>query len=410
MNKIIYKILIVFMMTIMAGSATAAELNYIHFDPAIIAAGDEVDIVVQFSGEESALPGFKINDPSYKLQVSLDADDKLTRDYVMIVDDLGDDIKGAIFSGETYYKTFRVKVADNAPTGTYQFKLTGEYYHNDVPMGVMETLRFTMPVKKEGIILDVANLQTIPAEVRPGDEYVQLITNIENVGHKDAKSITVTLEMPEGIEASYSDNNREWIGGLSAGEKKSFTFDIDLDEELSSGVYELKYNIEYMDLDDNNYSKEIIVPFKVKPRPHLEVIKYEGSGLAGKTGELKVWIKNTGTESAESIDARIIKEGSQPFDIDVRSYYVGELEPNEEGVAVFEISSRADANIGEHDFKLLLRSKGDSDEGDDNIYSYSRRAKYSITGTAPNYLLYGGIGLAILIILVLVIKKVGGKK
>ena len=42
-------------------------------------------------------------------------DDAISQNYLTIQDPLGDDIKGAVFSGGFYNKRFRVKVDSDAP-------------------------------------------------------------------------------------------------------------------------------------------------------------------------------------------------------------------------------------------------------------------------------------------------------
>ena len=114
-----------------------------------------------------------------------------------------------------------------------------------------------------------------------------------------------------------------------------------------------------------------MLPFLVKARPNLEIVSVEGSGLAGKTADLYITVKNVGTEDAESTDVRLIKQSAQPFSTDVRSDYLGLIAPGEEAVAVFHLDVSSDAEIKEHDLKLIIRAKGDSDSGDDNIYLFS---------------------------------------
>ncbi len=395
-------------------SASAGlALDQITFDPAIIAAGDTVDIVIQY--RDNAVPDddSRIGDPDYTFRVRIAPDDELTRDYVTIEDAQGDNTHGSVLRGAYYSKRFRVRVDTDAPAGSYEFRLIGQWYKNGAPEGGEQSVRFQMPVKREGIILDVASLTTLPLEVRPGDNYVEIHTFLENVGEKDAKFVEVVLESPEGIEPSYSDNNRVWAGRVNSGEQKETVFSLDLDEDLKPGVHMIRYQLSYMDVDDNMYSKSIELPLRVKGRPYLEVVSSKGTAYAGSNGQLQVVIKNTGSESAESVDVRIIKQNAQPFSIDVRSDYIGELETGEEGTAIFEIDVSPDAAIKEHDLKLLIRSKGDSDEGDDTIYTYNRRAAFTVDGKAPNKLLWtGGIAGAIIVAVfaVYTMKKGGSKK
>lgn len=404
MNKILLAIALVIGFLLAPTVASAAlQLDSVTFDPAIITAGDDVDIVVQYHDEATGLDDDMINNPDYSFKVLLEADDTLTKEYVQFQDAEGDDVSARVFAGGYYNKIFRIKVFPNAPAGRYQFKLSGQWYYNDEPVDAVRYLRFTMNVKKQGIILNAASLETVPAEVRPGDNYVKILANIENAGEKDAKSVELTLDLPAGLTASYSDNNRVWVGLVKAGETKQATFFVDVDDDAKNQIYQVKYNFNYMDLDNNKYEESQIIPFLVKPRPYLEVVNFSGSGKAGDTSKLYVTVKNTGTESAEAVDVRVLKQNSQPFGFDVRSDYIGELEPGEEGLAVFDISVNSDAEIKTHDFKLLIRSKGDSDEGDDNIYTYNRRAAFEVTGTKPNHLLTTGVILLVLVLIIVVV-------
>ncbi len=398
MRKII--LLIIFTLVLMFSVEAKLQLDNIQYDPAIIASGDEVDIIVQYRdlptfGEET-----KIGNADYQYEVILEADDTLTDNYITFQDANGDNILGIIHSGGFFNKIFTVKVNNNAPAGNYEFKLRGQWYYKGEALSQSEYIRFKMPVKKEGIILDISTIETVPSEVRPGDNFIKIVTYIENTGEKDAKSVEINLDLPKELEASYANNNRIWVGRVNAGERKEMVFFVDVEKNIEGGVYDINYKFKYMDLDSNTYQKSRTIPFKIKDRPYLEVSNFKGEGLAGDTARLSITIKNTGLESAESVDVRLLKQNSQPFDFDVRSNYVGELQPGEEGVAIFDIKVNSNAEIKEHDFKVIIRAKGDSDEGDDNIYTFSRRAKLNITGEAPNYFVkYGIFAVAIVILL-----------
>ena len=401
----IFTMMVLLIAFVMPVADATLVLDNIFSDPAIISAGDEVDIVVEFHHDVIQDDEERIGNTDYKFKVELLADDTLTKEYVIIQDGEGDDIHGSIYTGANYNKKFRIKVLQNAPAGNYEFKVTGTWIYKGVPESGSQYVRIKLPVKKEGIIINAANLNTVPSEVRPGDDAVLIRVDVENSGEKNAKALELNLVLPKGLGSTYADNNRKWIGYLSTGERKTVDFYVDVDEFAVPGVYDLSFNIDYMDVDNNPNTKKITLPFNIKSRPYIIVTESVGDGLAGKTSKLYVTVKNVGLESAESVDVRIIKQNSQPFTFDIRSDYVGELEPGEEGVAIFDVNVLSDADIKEHDLKLLIRSKGDSDEGDDNIYTYSRRAKFNVTGTSPNYLGMGGLALGLIAVAGFIIKK-----
>ena len=409
-TKIIILASFILMLFTLNISFASVKLNNIYFDPAIITAGDSVDMVVEYQGLN--LDVDKLADPNYKFGIELVADDDISQKYIQILNRQGDNLRGTVLSGEVYNKVFRLKIAYDAPAANYQMKLIGRWYHNGAPEKIDQEIKVYIPVKKEGIILNVANIVTDPSQVRPGDKFVELKTYIENVGEKDSKSVEITLSSNSSlITSAYSDNNRKWVGRVNKGESKQISFFLNVDEAIKSGLYNLALKMQYLDLDDNSYNKTINLPFLIKKRSYLKVINYTGSGLAGDNGVLKVTLKNTGSVDAESVDVRILKDSSQPFEFDVRSSFVGELKPGQTGIAIFHFKIDRDAAIKEHSFNLLIRSKGDSDEGDDNIYTYSRTAKFDVTDVAENKLFnYGMYGLGIILILFIFNKIFFGRK
>ena len=153
-----------------------------------------------------------------------------------------------------------------------------------------------------------------------------------------------------------------------------------------------------MDMDNNKYTKKVTVPFLVKEKPLINVVEVKGDGKAGATIDLEVYLKNAGSEDAEAVDARLIKQSSQPFSLDLRSNYVGELKVGETAKAIFKVKINKDAEFKEHFLKMLIRAKGDSDKGDENIYIFNIRAAIKVEGKAPNrYITAGFIAVAAVI-------------
>src|SRR3989339_515149 len=382
------KIFLVMVLLVLFTSTVSANINVegISFDPAIIAAGDEVDITVNF--RELVSPGSssntEANEPEYSLNVFLEPSDTISEKHITILDAKGDSNIGHLFSVGVWKKTFRVKVNNDAIPGNYELKFNFQYVKDGIPESASFIHKFMLPVKREGIILGIANIVTSPAAVRPGDDFVEITTYIENSGSKSAKSIEAVLSPPDELEHSYSDNNRKWVGKLSPNESKQVSFFVNIDENADSKQYDLDLTLNYADLDNNEYTKKASIPLLVKERPNIEVVDVKGIGLAGSKITLEIMLKNIGTEDAEAVDARIIKQSSQPFTFDLRSNYVGELEAGETGKAVFEINIDKEAEQKEHNLKLLIRAKGDSDKGDNNIYIFNRRAIIDVNGKKVN--------------------------
>lgn len=400
-KKYVLKIATIFMafFMIVVFSNAALVLDNIEFDPVIIASGDEVDVVIQFHEQLTGLDSDRIGNKNYEFQVKLLADDDLTKEYVMISDSLGDDIFGKIYAGEIYNKKFKVKVANNAPAGNYEFKLVGQWYKNGVLEGGAQEMRFEMPVKKEGISLTFSNVVSSPDKIRSGDKNVLISASIFNSGEKLAKNVVLKFDYPQGITSSYTNNNEILTGVIQSFEEKKIQVYVDTEKELKSGIYDINYTMTFQDVDSNEYTKTGSIEIVVKKSPRIEVLESKTIGKAGEDIILEVVLKNTGEEKAESVDVRIIKQASQPFEMDVRSAYLGQLNPGENGTAIFKIHALNDAEIKTHNLNLAIRAKGDSEEGDSNVYTFSDSTKIEITGkTENNYPFYGVIFLLVVIV------------
>ena len=411
-NKIMKILMPVFLIVVYSSIAYAAvEFDSVSFDPAVIAAGDEVDITINFHDEAfyDTLAQYK----GTELKVYLEQADTISEKYLLITDATGSPNVGHLFAQGVWRKTFRVKVSNDAPPAKYKLRVKFQYYIDNKPLDVAKVHDFFIDVKKEGVILGIANIVTVPSVVRPGDNYVELDTYIENSGNKNAKSVEAILNLPEKLKHSYTNNNRLWIGKLAANESKKATFFINIEEDAKPTKYNLDLEFNYMDLDDNKYTKKVIIPFLVKEKPVIDVVDVKGNGKAGSTVNLEVYLKNTGTEDAEAVDARLITQSSQPFSFDSRSNYIGELKPGETGKAVFKVKIDKDAEFKEHFLKMLIRAKGDSDKGDENIYTFNRRATINVNGKKTNPItgMFVGIGIVLAIVIIgLVIFKIAKRK
>src|SRR3990167_1126659 len=403
--KILVPILLIAACSVVAYAAV--QLDGVSFDPAIVAAGDEVDVTINFHDE-----AFADTQAQYKgtaLKVFLEPADTISGRYLLITDAAGSPNVGHLFAQGVWKKTFRVKASNDAPAAKYKLRVKFQYFVDNKPIDAAKVHDFFIDVKKEGIILGVANIITVPSAVRPGDNYVELDTYIENSGSKNSKSVEAVLNLPEKLKHSYTNNNRLWIGKLAANESKKATFFINIEDDAKPAKYNLDLEFNYMDLDNNKYTKKVIIPFLVKEKPIIDVVDVKGNGKAGSAINLEVYLKNTGTEDAEAVDARLITQSSQPFSFDSRSNYIGELKVGETAKAIFKVKIDKDAEFKEHFLKMLIRAKGDSDKGDENIYTFNRRAVIQVEGKAPNRLIGVGI-IAVAIVIGLGIFKIVRKK
>ena len=171
-------------------------------------------------------------------------------------------------------------------------------------------------------------------------------------------------------------------------------------------MYKIDLQTEYEDSDDNIYSENISTNLRIDGRPDLEVVNSSTEMKAGESSEIRINIENTGEQDAESITARLIAERSQPFSLEDRSNYVGEIKPGEKGEAVMKISADRKTALKSHNVKIQLRANGDSEEGDQSVYTFTENTDVELTGRTESSLIYIGIAAAVLVLLAAIFRLI----
>lgn len=95
----------------------------------------------------------------------------------------------------------------------------------------------------------------------------------------------------------------------------------------------------------------------------------------------------------------MIVERTQPFSLEDRSNYIGEIETGETGDAVMKISADRSADLKTHQIKIQFRANGDSEEGDNSVYKFTEETDLELTGRTRSPLIYAGIFAAFVVVL-----------
>src|SRR3989338_3155760 len=162
-NEIMKIYFIVLMLIVYTGVVNAVvELDSVSFDPAIIVAGDEVDITLNFHDNVFSSSDIAQNKDA-TLSVYLEPADTVSKEFLIITDATGSANIGHLFAQGIWKKTFRVKVKNDAPASKYKLRARFQYVVSYKPIGTDKIEYFFINVQKEGIILGVANIKTSPA-------------------------------------------------------------------------------------------------------------------------------------------------------------------------------------------------------------------------------------------------------
>lgn len=401
-----FKLAITFsILTVSAAAASAAPvLDAVSYDPGFISAGDRVNISANIH-ETNYID--KTWDEDKKLKVVLEPGNRLTREYVTIEDDRDESI-GFLYPDGVWNQRYQVKVDSGAPTGMYDFELHVQYLENGQPVKIQTedgranftvVRKFSMPVDNEGVDLSSNVLGTQPSVPRPGNDYVETEVRFTNTGNKPVEEVDIRPSTPEGIQPSYSSDEKFYINKLMEGKSAEKTVSFNLDEDLAAGLHLVNLSTEYEDESGNRYRERLELPLRVEGRPDLELVDAGTEMKAGGTSELRLEVKNKGEQDAESVTARIIAERTQPFSLEDRSNYIGEIESGETAEAVMKVSSDRNAALKQHQLKVQFRANGDSEEGDQSVYTFTEEARVELVDRTRSPLIYIGILAALLVLI-----------
>ena len=290
-----------------------------------------------------------------------------------------------------------VHVKEEALNGVYSIPIAcswrGHYF--DPKKGTVTTDIITAQLGisfniKGRVVMNIGDVTTDPADIRPGDEDVELRVFIENSGEAAAKDIEAVLicdgnSNNASFKPSWSGTDRSYIGRLNSGEKAEAIFHIDVAENAESNTYSIPLRIRYKDTKGKEYEVMRSVEILVEPKPEFEIVSYytEPAKISAddKGVKLHVKVRNVGSEKAESVSVRITGEADVPFDYDVKSDYLGNLKIGEDGVGILKFDVDKDALPKTYPQGIEIRCTGDRDLGDDNVYVFDKQIQLEVTSS-----------------------------
>ena len=387
------------------GLTTAApQVNGVSTDPAFISAGDEVTLSVNM--QETDYPD-KNWDEDMELKARLEPGNKLARDHSIITDDRDRSI-GFLYPEGVWNQNYQVKFNGDAPTGKYEYRVAIQYLENGEPVEIQTedgsynatyVEYFEVDVDKEGVELTSTVESSEPKNLRPGNNYATTTVRVTNSGNKPIENIELSPETPDLIRPAYSKDEKFFIGKLNPGQSSTLDLGLNLDEEIEPGRHIVDLNTVYEDEDSNEYNQVLQAPIRVEGRPDLELESVENVMAAGATSTLRLEIRNNGKHTAESVTARALLEREQPFSLDTRSDYIGDIESGETAEAVMEITADRTATLKDHEIKVQMRATGDSEEGDRSVYTFTEHQEVALEGRTRSSLIYVGLAGALAVLL-----------
>ncbi|NOQ28548.1 MAG: hypothetical protein GQ566_00400, partial [Methanosarcinales archaeon] len=293
---------------------------------------------------------------------------------------------------------FRLRVDDNAIDGKNILKAE---YRERIDSEWSET-ELAIEVESDKVDFEIADIDSVPLRLKPGDDDAKIVVVIQNIGDGDAECVKSRLMLPPGFNASDSYSDIANLGTVVADASSDATFYIDVDESVQPGEQIATIIINYMDKDSDEYKEETLdLRIPIKKTPLFEILSSEitpGTITVGDTATLKMWIKNTGTGEGESVRVRAMLKSEQPFDFSNGEAfdYVGDLDVGEIGEAVLKFDVGDDAALKTYLLDIEIRCVEDED-----VHLFDKKVPVVVANAKQSNLIPIFIGGAILMLLYL---------
>lgn len=328
------------------GPTTSFETNLINTDPAPVQSGEDADITFKLRNTGTT----EAENVKLQLKDSFPFELKpgMKRNYSL----------GDMARGQEYQVSTEVLVSEDAPDGFNSFKV------EIIKDGVSRTEKIPVQVQSQDVKLNLAGLKTSPSSLTPDTDGAKLSVQVANNGERTADNTVLKLELPENFRETSSFSSRQALGNINPGEVKTAEFNFDILEEAEKGDIEIPATLSYStdtDSSTSSITEEANFTLYLSGKPQFEVKVVDESLKTGKTGELKLEVKNTGSEKSESTRIRVLDSSDLPFDYDSSSVYIGTLEPGEKGTAVFDVTTEREASVKKYLIDFEVRGVKDTE-------------------------------------------------
>ena len=160
---------------------------------------------------------------------------------------------------DAYILDYKMMVAPNTPTGSYNISYTYSYRDATGLRSVTGTL--PIDVKNEQTSLVVPNIQVRPSIIRPSS-FGNISFSIENVGQTLARDVNLYVVLPKGI--GISGVNHRYFSYLYQNNIKNLNYQYYVSSNLKPGIYYGTIVLTYMNdektqMYSTNYTFNIVV-------------------------------------------------------------------------------------------------------------------------------------------------------
>ncbi|ACJ17117.1 hypothetical protein TON_1627 [Thermococcus onnurineus NA1] len=290
--------------------------------------------------------------------------------------------------GQSTTLEFKIKANDRLENGIYPLRIELKYLSEPDEKEITDERLVGIDVTGRAELI-LSKVSTSPSKILPGTDNVEVDIQIDNVGTGTARTVIIKPHPTWPFELSETSQQVIGLGSLNKGDSAQTSFRVNVAENASSGTYEIPLLIMYTNSLGVQKNVTLKVPIIIGAKPNIEVvdIRFEPDPLQGESVKVYITLKNTGGEKATSVLIEGVVKADQPFSLDKRTDYVGDLAPGATGEGVIILRIDRDAIPKDYRIQLRIRAVGDPNQGDDNVYVFERTVDVTVkenTKTSTN--------------------------
>lgn len=260
---------------------------------------------------------------------SMDSSDSPTKNY------------GKFPSGEQIMLSYRIRVDENAVTGTQPLKLRYRASNNEIWI----VTSYNITIRTIYATLAVDKVELAPSVISPGEKGTVTIV-LDNMANSFLRDISVKLDTSSSslALAPVGSTTEKKIKTIAPRAIKNVSFDIFVLSSAESNVYKVPLTITYYDDLGNNYTKIDTVGIIVGGQPDITAEIDETSvQTKGKTGEVKIDLINKGLLDAKFLEVELKKSSDYEI-LSSNPLYLGNLDSDDSEIATFKLFINKDAD------------------------------------------------------------------
>ena len=372
-------------LTALAAPAGALSVKLMKYDPYPANTGEYVTVWIKIEN-----PG--LGSPSEDVQL------RVVPEYPFSLEpgETGLEEIGKLSMNDFALFDFRLRVDKDAIDGRNTLLVE---YRDGIDVAWSE-VELSLEVESDRVDFEIADIDSVPLRLKPGDEDAKIMVEIQNIGDGDADCVKSRLTLPDGFSASDSYSDIANLGTVAADASSQAIFYIDVEESVQPGEHIATITIDYMDKDSDEYKEETLdLRIPVKETPLFEIVSSEitpGTLTVGDMVTLLMQIKNTGSEEAESVRVRVMLKSEQPFDFSNGNAfdYIGDLDVGEIGEAVLKFEVEDDAALKMYLLDTEIRCVEDED-----VHLFDKKVPVVVANAKQSNLVLIFVGGAVLMLL-----------